>query len=49
MFIRDWKIEPLLNAGETLQDWRLRCLDGSVANALGFGPTSFKLRFTKRD
>ncbi|EJT98642.1 cytochrome P450 [Dacryopinax primogenitus] len=48
MIIRDWKIEPMLKDGESLQEWRLRCLDNSVANSLGFGPTSFPLRFRRR-
>ncbi|KZO93617.1 cytochrome P450 [Calocera viscosa TUFC12733] len=48
MIIRDFTIEPVLREGETLVQWRLRCLDGSVANSLGFGPTAFPLRFKKR-
>ncbi|KZT55755.1 cytochrome P450 [Calocera cornea HHB12733] len=49
MIIRDWKIEPVLREGESLAEWRKRCLDGNVANTLGFGPKSFPLRFRARE
>ncbi|KZO93611.1 cytochrome P450 [Calocera viscosa TUFC12733] len=49
MLIRDWKITPILYEGETLPEWRVRCMDNAVAAAIGFGPTAFPLRFTKRE
>lgn len=49
MLIRDWKIEPILQDGDTLLDWRIRCMDDNVAASIGFGPIGFPLRFTKRE
>jgi len=49
MLIKDWKIEPVLQEGETLYDWRLRSMDNNVAASIGFGPISFPLRFIRRE
>ncbi|KAF9553104.1 cytochrome P450 [Agrocybe pediades] len=35
LILRDYKVEPLLNSGETRQQWRDRVLDGKVVLTLG--------------
>ncbi|KAG6897035.1 hypothetical protein C0992_004508 [Termitomyces sp. T32_za158] len=46
MLLRDWRVEPLLEKGETKEAWRKRVLDAHLVLTLGV--TDVPLRFTKR-
>lgn len=46
LFLRDWKVEPLLNAGETVEQWRERVIDAELFITLGI--KAVPLRFTRR-
>lgn len=35
MLLRDWKVIPKLNVGETEEDWRARVLDAKLVLTLG--------------
>jgi len=48
MLVKDYKLEPVLEAGEDLAGWRARCLDGNVTMTVGFGPGNFPLTLVKR-
>jgi hypothetical protein len=48
MLLKDWKIEPIFNAGETPEMWRSRILQGSIKNGLAFGVRSVPLVFSRR-
>ncbi|KAF9256525.1 cytochrome P450 [Marasmius fiardii PR-910] len=43
MFLRDWKVEPLLRPGENLEGWRKRVLDANVAFTLGIKDVPLRL------
>ncbi|TFK28623.1 cytochrome P450 [Coprinopsis marcescibilis] len=47
MMLRDWKIEPLLEAGETLGQWEKRVFQGNVMLSLGIQSAS--LKFVRRE
>ena len=46
MLLRDWKVEPLLKAGETKEGWRHRVLDAKIALTLWV--KDVPLRFSRR-
>ena len=46
LLLRDFKVEPLLRAGETKRQWRDRALDGKVALTLGI--VDVPVRFVRR-
>jgi hypothetical protein len=46
MLLRDWDIEPILQQGETKQEWRNRVLDGKILLTLGVKDVPVK--FIKR-
>ncbi|TFK45531.1 cytochrome P450 [Heliocybe sulcata] len=47
LFLRDWKVEPLLNKGETADQWKERCLQAGFAG-LTFGVRDIPLKITRR-
>ncbi|KAL0069552.1 hypothetical protein AAF712_003210 [Marasmius tenuissimus] len=47
MFLRDWKVEPLLQAGETVDSWKKRVLDANVQFTLSCN--TVPVRFTRRE
>lgn len=47
LILRDWKIEPVLEEGETFTSWRARVLQSRVVG-LTFGVKSVPLKFTRR-
>ncbi|TFK45544.1 cytochrome P450 [Heliocybe sulcata] len=47
LFLRDWKVDPLLLEGETSEAWRKRCLEAGFVG-LGFGVHDVPLRVTRR-
>jgi len=48
MLLKDWKVEPIFNAGETPEMWRSRILQGSIKSGLAFGVKSVPLVFSRR-
>jgi len=48
VIFKDWKVEPIFNAGETPEIWRSRVLQGSIKNGLAFGVRSVPLVFSRR-
>jgi len=46
LLVRDWKVEPLLNAGETTDQWRDRVMQGEMMLTLGV--RKVPIRFTRR-
>ncbi|KZO93607.1 cytochrome P450 [Calocera viscosa TUFC12733] len=48
MLLKDYKMEPILDAGETLADWRRRSLEENIEVSVGFGPGKFPVRLVKR-
>lgn len=46
LLLRDWKVEPLLRPGETLEEWRERVLSAQLVMTLTVGPVP--LRFVRR-
>jgi len=48
MIIKDYKLEPVLQEGESPAEWRQRCLDGNVTASVGFGPGKFPITLVKR-
>jgi cytochrome P450 len=46
MLLRDWRVEPLLKAGETVEAWQKRTLDAKILLTLGVKDVS--IRFTRR-
>ncbi|KZT20304.1 cytochrome P450 [Neolentinus lepideus HHB14362 ss-1] len=47
LFLRDWKVDPLLLEGETPEGWRARCLEAGFIG-LGFGVHNVPLRIERR-
>uniref|UniRef100_A0A0W0FX74 Cytochrome P450 n=1 Tax=Moniliophthora roreri TaxID=221103 RepID=A0A0W0FX74_MONRR len=47
MILREWKVEPLLKAGETREQWKERVLDGKIVLTLGVNDVP--LRFVRRE
>ncbi|KAK7034506.1 hypothetical protein VNI00_012353 [Paramarasmius palmivorus] len=47
VILRDWKVEPLLKAGETREQWKDRVLDGKIVLTLGVNDVP--LRFVRRE
>ncbi|KAG7097880.1 hypothetical protein E1B28_005192 [Marasmius oreades] len=43
MFLRDWKVEPLLRAGETVEGWKTRVLDAKIGFTLGIKDVPVRL------
>ncbi|KAG7097881.1 hypothetical protein E1B28_005193 [Marasmius oreades] len=43
MFLRDWKVEPLLRAGETVEGWKTRVVDAKVGFTLGIKDVPVRL------
>lgn len=43
LFIRDWKVEPLLRKGESLEAWKERVLDAQMLVTLGVKDTPIRL------
>ena len=46
MLLRDWKVEPLLNAGETVDQWKDRVLQASLIFTLSI--RDVPVRFVRR-
>jgi cytochrome P450 len=46
IFLRDWKVEPLLNDGETNEEWKERVMQGKMILILQIGDVP--IRFTRR-
>ncbi|KAH6873723.1 cytochrome P450 [Coprinopsis sp. MPI-PUGE-AT-0042] len=46
LFLRDWKVEPLLKAGETVEQWKDRVIDAELFATLGI--KAVPLRFVRR-
>jgi len=49
LILRDWKVEPILEAGEDLKGWRKRVLDDDVTLTITLGPSKVPLKLTRRD
>ncbi|TFK28630.1 cytochrome P450 [Coprinopsis marcescibilis] len=47
MFLRDWKVEPLLSSGETLEGWKERVFDANLRLTLGM--KDLPLRLVRRE
>ncbi|EAU82330.1 hypothetical protein CC1G_06640 [Coprinopsis cinerea okayama7 len=47
LFLRDWKIEPLLNPGETVEQWKARIVDAQLFVTLGI--KNVPIRLVKRE
>jgi len=47
LFLRDWKVDPLLNEGETVDQWKDRCLQAGFVG-LTFGVRDVPLKITRR-
>ncbi|KAK1225613.1 hypothetical protein PQX77_011440 [Marasmius sp. AFHP31] len=47
MLLRDWKVEPLLQASETVDSWKKRVLDANVQFTLSCN--TVPVRFTRRE
>jgi hypothetical protein len=47
MVLKDWRVEPLLNVGETPAMWRTRGLRAKIAGG-AFGPQAVPLTFRRR-
>jgi len=48
MLMKDFKIEPILEAGESLREWRQKNMEGNVVPGVGFGPGKYAVRLVKR-
>jgi len=48
LFLRDWKVEPILRAGETPEGWRKRVLEDTVTLSITMGPDVVPLRILRR-
>ncbi|KAH6873724.1 cytochrome P450 [Coprinopsis sp. MPI-PUGE-AT-0042] len=46
LILREWKVEPLLNAGETVEQWKGRLIEGELFLTLGI--KAAPLRFVRR-
>ena len=46
MLLRDWKVEPLLNEGETVDQWKDRVLQASLIFTLSI--RDVPVRFVRR-
>ncbi|CCM05801.1 uncharacterized protein FIBRA_08035 [Fibroporia radiculosa] len=44
MWLRDWKIEPLLNGNETQEQWRRRVIDAKISFTLGIQDAPLQLK-----
>jgi cytochrome P450 len=47
LLIRDWKLEPLLQKGETIPEWKERVLDAQILITLGVKDAP--VRFVRRN
>ncbi|KZT55773.1 cytochrome P450 [Calocera cornea HHB12733] len=48
MLLKDYKLEPILEEGESVPQWRQRNLEGNIQTGVGFGPAKFPIRVVKR-
>ena len=48
MILRDWKVEPLFEPGETSEMWRERGLSAKLIGGQAFGVAAVPLTFTRR-
>ena len=46
ILLRDWKVDPLLSDGETIQSWTDRVFKGTTAMLLGI--SDVPLKFSRR-
>lgn len=46
LLLRDWKVEPLLNDGETNEQWQDRVMQVTIMMTLGI--RNVPIRFTRR-
>ncbi|EJT98651.1 cytochrome P450 [Dacryopinax primogenitus] len=48
MLMKDYKIQPVLEAGESLAEWRRRNIDDNIQPSIGVGPGKFTVRLVRR-
>lgn len=46
MLLRDWRVEPLLDEGESIEQWKERVLQASLIFTLSIRPVP--IRFVRR-